>query len=210
MFERQLSDLASTGNETLYVFFGLIASGKSTLAESWAQSLGIKSYNSDRVRKDLAGLAVNAPQRESFNSGIYTAEFSRKTYDALLAHAEADLSAKRSVVLDGSYQSKAERLRVQEIAWRHKVPLIFIECRCPEMRLKERMAKRALDPSAVSDGRWEIYLQQKDRFERPDELAAGELITIDTDAPVDTLIARLVVLVQKARAEAVTRSASPA
>lgn len=194
----------------LYVFFGLIASGKSTLAEAWAQSRGINSHNSDRVRKELAGLAANAPQRASFNAGIYTAEFSRKTYDALLAHADSDLRLGRSVVLDGSYQSKAERKRVQEIARQHQAALIFIECRCPEPLLRERMARRALDPSAVSDGRWEIYLRQKDRFEPPDELMSGELITIDTDAPVATLIARLAELEQHTRAEAAPRSAPPA
>lgn len=210
MSDLQLTDDDNSRNQTLYVFFGLIASGKSTLAEAWAQSLGINSYNSDRVRKELAGLAVSTQQRESFNAGIYTAEFSRKTYDALLAHAEADLRVRRSVVLDGSYQSKGERLRVQEIARTHEATVIFIECCCPESLLQERMAQRALDPRAVSDGRWEIYLKQKDRFERPDELASGELITIDTDAPVDTLIARLAMLVQNARAEAVTRRALPA
>lgn len=210
MSDHQLPSGNFQGSNILYVFFGLIASGKSTLAEAWAQRLGINSYNSDRVRKELAGLAVNAQQRASFNAGIYTAEFSRKTYDALLAHAENELREKHSVVLDGSYQSKAERDRVREIARRHRASLIFIECRCPEPLLQERMALRAQDPSAVSDGRWEIYLLQKERFQKPDELASGELITIDTDAPVDTLLLRLAVLVQHARAEAATRGALPA
>jgi len=198
------------GGQVLYVFFGLIASGKSTLAEAWARSLGINSYNSDRVRKELAGLAVNAPQQESFNAGIYTAEFSRKTYDALLAYAQADLAAQRSAVLDGSYQSKAERERVREIAERHGAALIFVECRCPEPLLQERMAMRALDPNAVSDGRWEIYLQQKDRFEKPAELRSGELITIDTDAPLATLLTRLAVAVQHTCVEAANRRGLPA
>ena len=63
--------------------------------------------------------------------------------------------------------------------------------------MKERMAQRALDPLAVSDGRWEIYLQQKARFEAPDELPAAELISIDTDAPVETLLSRLTAMVKK-------------
>lgn len=182
---------------SLYVFFGLIASGKSTLAAAWAQTIGASYYNSDRVRKELAGLAANAPQQESFNAGIYTAEFSRLTYDALLSHADADLDRQRSAVLDGSYQNKAERARAIDLAHRHQARLIFVLCRCPEALMQERMARRALDPMAVSDGRWEIYLQQKARFEGPDELPAAGLISIDTDAPVETLLSRLSTMVEK-------------
>ena len=47
--------------------------------------------------------------------------------------------------------------------------------------MKERIAIRAQDPNAVSDGRWEIYLKQKERFKHPDELDSSELITINTD-----------------------------
>ena len=181
----------------LYVFFGLIASGKSTLAEAWAKSIGARYYNSDRVRKELAGLVANAPQQASFAAGIYSGEFSRKTYDALLSRADVDLGGKHPVVLDGSYQSRAERERVSALARRHGVKLIFVLCRCPEALMKERMALRAQDPTAVSDGRWEIYLKQKERFEAPDELAPAELATIDTEAPVATLLSRLRALLEK-------------
>jgi len=185
----------------LYIFFGLIASGKSTLAEAWAKTIGANYYNSDRIRKELAGLAVNAPQQESFNAGIYTSEFSRKTYDALLKRAEADLSLNRSAILDGSYQAKAERSRVQELGRRHNATVIFVLCRCPEELMQERMAMRAKDPMAVSDGRWEIYLQQKARFETPDELNSTEIITIDTNAPVETLLTRLNKMIEKINSE---------
>lgn len=182
---------------SLYVFFGLIASGKSTLAEAWSKALGATYYNSDRVRKELAGLAATAPQQESFNAGIYSRDFSRKTYDALLAHAETELAHNRSVVLDGSYQSRAERAFVRELARRYDAQLILVNCRCPEALLKERLALRAQDPMAVSDGRWEIYLQQKNRFEPPDELPPAELITLDTEAPLPTLLDRLAAMMEK-------------
>ena len=110
----------------------------------------------------------------------------------MLNQADADLKANRSVVLDGSYQSKAERLRVCDLARRRQVDLLFILCSCPEPLMKERMRIRAQDPKAVSDGRWEIYLKQKERFESPDELAPGECLRIDTDAPVDVLLSRLI------------------
>lgn len=180
----------------LYIFFGLIASGKSTLAEAWAKAIGANYYNSDRIRKELAGLAVNAPQQESFNAGIYTSEFSKKTYDALLNRAEADLSHNRTVVVDGSYQAKSERSRLLDVVRQQDTTALFVLCRCPEELMKERMAQRALDPMAVSDGRWEIYLQQKARFEQPDELTTTEIIAIDTSAPVATLLNRLGAMIE--------------
>jgi thymidylate kinase len=53
------------------------------------------------------------------------------------------------------------------------------------------MDEREQDPAAVSDGRWEIYQKQKKRFEKPDELATSELITIDTQAPLEDLLEEL-------------------
>jgi predicted kinase len=190
-----------TKRPQLYVFFGLIASGKSTLADAWAKVIGANYYNSDRLRKELAGLAVNAPQQESFNAGIYTTEFSSKTYDALLNHASTDLSFNRSVILDGSYQAKSERVRLQNLATEHRATVIFVLCRCPEELMKERMAQRAKDPEAVSDGRWEIYLQQKARFEAPDELSSNEIVTIDTNAPVEALLIQLGEMIEKINAD---------
>lgn len=175
----------------LYIFFGLIASGKSTLAEAWAKTIGAKYYNSDRVRKELAGLAANAPQQESFASGIYSTAFSQKTYDALLNLAATELDHSHSVVLDGSYQAKKERSRLLLLARARNTSATFILCRCPEEVMKERMILRAQDPRAVSDGRWEIYVQQKNRFEAPNELPADSIITIDTNSPVTTLLTQL-------------------
>ena len=57
--------------------------------------------------------------------------------------------------------------------------------------MKRRMDERVLDPHAVSDGRWEIYLRQKEVFEDPDELTADELVTLQTVAPMNELIEKL-------------------
>ena len=53
------------------------------------------------------------------------------------------------------------------------------------------MDEREQDPAAVSDGRWEIYQDQKNRFEPPHELAVSELINIDTQAPLEDLLKEL-------------------
>jgi len=181
----------------IHVFFGLIATGKSYLAEQWAAQQGIAWYNSDRLRMELAGLAAAERRPAGLNQGIYTREFSRKTYDALLERAEKEISGGRSVVLDASYQAAAERARVVELARRLGVGVRFVLCTCDEDVVRQRLAMRARDPEAVSDGRWEIYQAQKDRFEPPDELDPQTLIVLDTDDTPDNLLVRLAASLRK-------------
>jgi len=171
------------------VFFGMIATGKSYLAEAWASRQGCAYYNSDRVRKELVGLAPESRQPAPVGQGIYRPELSRATYDALLDKAERQLEASSDscVVLDGSYQARDERERVRK-RLAAKARLFFVHCICPEEVMRERMEQRQKDPLAVSDGRWEIYLQQKVRFEMPVELGPEQLLTMNTNQPVDALL----------------------
>jgi len=179
-------------NQQVVIFFGMIASGKSYLARHWVDRHGMTYHNSDVVRKEMAGLKPTANHQEEVDQGIYTSVFSRKTYDELLRRAQEDLgrSGCRGVVLDGSYQFRAERdlARTTLADWN----LRFVYCHCPEPVMKARMEQRCLDPDAVSDGRWEIYLKQKERFEPADELEEGrQLITINTDRMLEALLAEL-------------------
>ena len=175
----------------LYVFFGLIASGKSTLGQAFAEKHHMRYYNSDVVRKELAGQLAEDGRKAGFAEGIYTTAFTEKTYTELLVRAEKDLGAGISVILDASYQDPAERQRVRILAEKLALPLYFVLCICPEEEMKQRMEIRARDPKAVSDGRWEIYLKQKERYQAPNELPAGSLITINTDETMDKLLPKL-------------------
>jgi hypothetical protein len=182
-------DTDGSAKKRLLVFFGMIATGKSSLAAAFARKWGCSYYNSDIVWKELAGLAPDSRQIAHVDAGIYTREFSRRTYDALLSRALNDLEkeAHTCVVLDGSYQSLSERQRLFQMAGKH-CRLLFVYCRCPEAVMKKRMEKRLKNPRAVSDGRWEIYLQQKRRFEMPIELSPEQLLILDTDRPLSELL----------------------
>ena len=175
----------------IYVFFGMIATGKSTIAQGWAWLKQVRCYNSDWVRKELAGINPTESQRESVDSGIYTQEFSRKTYKTLIERAEARLKRGDSVAIDASFQYAQDRQDVMELVKKLNCRVCFILCQCPEEEMKRRMDQREKDPAAVSDGRWEIYLKQKKRFEPPDELPASKLIILDTRAPLEELLEEL-------------------
>lgn len=179
----------------LLVFFGMIATGKSYLASAWAAKYGVPYYNSDRLRKELAGALRGTGQGEAFGQGIYSPEFSRRTYDALIERAATHFQEGDSpcVVLDGSYQALAERDLLRQ-RFGTQCRLIFVHCSCEEAIIKERLKVRASDPKAVSDGTWDIYLAQKQAFQAP--FALEQIIEIDTDGSVTELIGRVTTAIE--------------
>lgn len=181
-----------TMKKRLLIFFGMIATGKSHLASAFAKKWGCAYYNSDIVRKELAGIPSHTRKLAAVDTGIYSGDFTRRTYDALLSRARNDLSLEecRCVVLDGSYQRCSER-ELLRAALGAEYRLVFIFCRCLETVMRQRMERRLKNSQAVSDGRWEIYLEQKQRFELPLELPEEQLLTVDTDRPLPELLSLL-------------------
>lgn len=176
---------------TLWVLFGPIAGGKSSLARELGHRLNVVPLNSDRVRKQLAGLQPTDKRPEAFGQGIYSSEFSRHTYARLFEEAEASLKRGKSVILDASFSSKSYRKEAISLAERLEVPYCFVYCYCSETETKARLARRAKNAEAVSDGRWEIFLEQAKNFEPPDEIAKDHLICIATDGPKERVRAQL-------------------
>jgi len=174
----------------LVVFFGMVATGKSYLASAWARQHDLPYYNSDRVRKELAGLSPTVEQPEKVGQGIYTPAFSRRTYDALIERAAQhfDTDKQACVVLDGSYQSLEERDLLRK-RFANQARLVFVHCFCAENVIRKRLEIRASDPDAVSDGSWEIYLSQKKCFQPVTE--AEQVIELDTDAPIEDLLRKV-------------------
>ncbi|MCW5210824.1 AAA family ATPase, partial [Desulfobulbus sp. N3] len=121
--------------------------------------------------------------------GIYTPEFSEKTYQTMLDSAAQNFNTDaRGVVLDGSYSKATDRQKVCELANALTIQILFILCSCSEQETQRRLALRAQDPNAVSDGRWEIFVQQRTTFEQPAELPPHQIIHIDTEAEPQELL----------------------
>lgn len=164
------------------VFFGMTATGKSFIAKALAKKKDWPYFNSDIVRKELAGIDPESHGKTAINDGIYAPAFTRRVYDELICMAEQVLSTKNAcaVILDASYQSLRERDLVRRLLGQ-KYRVIFIHCICPEEVVKKRLVQRQKDPRAVSEGRWEVYLAQKRNFQPPEEIEAGTLVVLETD-----------------------------
>jgi predicted kinase len=68
---------------------------------------------------------------------------------------------------------------------------VFVFCTCSEAVVRHRLALRAQDPEAVSDGRWEIYQHQLTTFERPDDLLETDCLHLNTEQSVADMAAWL-------------------
>lgn len=168
---------------------GMVATGKSCLARALAKRLGCRHYNSDVIRKEITGTLHKNSSTLAMDEGIYSSEISEKTYNEILKRAMARIVdfAASFVILDASYLQKKNREKLC-LAFHGKGKIMFFHCSVSKEVVKRRLVLRAHDHMEVSDGRWEVYLEQKKRFEYPAELSMEQLVSLDTDMPVSVLV----------------------
>ena len=171
--------------QMLLVTCGLVGTGKSTIARALSGTLGWELMTSDILRKELADLSPREHRYEKFHRGIYAPEFSRKTYGALFERAEAILKAGHPVLIDASFKKTADRQQALELARRTGAEFLLIECRCSEMEIQRRLARRASDEKELSDGRWELYGDQQKDFEKVEEMEPDLHVTLNTESSVE-------------------------
>jgi aminoglycoside phosphotransferase family enzyme/predicted kinase len=169
-FDLAWSHAGGIAHPLLIVSMGMPATGKTTLAHALATRLGLVHLSSDRVRKELAGVAPTARHTGAYNTGIYRPQMTSRTYATLHRRAGRWLRHGQSVVLDASYGNPAERVAAQRLARRTGVPLVVFVCEADEATIRQRLAARASDAAAVSDARLTNWPALRDAFSDPDEL----------------------------------------
>jgi uncharacterized protein len=174
----------------LYAVGGLIASGKSTLAEQLGAHIPAPIVDSDRTRKQLAGVDPFTPLPDAAFAGHYSAEASAETYAELLRRAEVVLRSKRSVVVEASFRTQADRKAALELARRCGVAFLFIECAASPEVCRARLVRRARDLS-ISDGRLELFDAFAKSFEPVRELPAESHLRVATDGPEDAAFSQV-------------------
>ena len=137
---------------------------QSILAQALAGRLGLVVISSDVTRKRLASVPEAEHRFEKFDAGIYSPEFSKKNYDAMLAEARSILSEGGSVIIDASFIKSGERLKAKRLAEETGARFFVLECNLKEGLTHRRLEQR-LREGSVSDGRWEIFESQRERFD---------------------------------------------
>jgi len=175
-FDLARSYLRPLPRPTLFLTAGLMGTGKTRLAEGLARRWGLVHISSDLVRKELAGISVAEHRYEPFNQGIYSQESTLETYREMFRRAEALLRQGRSVVLDASFSGSALRREALAIARDTGTASRLLLCAAPDAAVRPRLDRRLGRQGVASDGRWEIYAQQKASFEPLTE----EHVAVDT------------------------------
>lgn len=169
---------------------GVIASGKSTLAERLANTLGAPVVDTDRTRKNLLGVAATTPLATAAFSGAYAPQQTNEVYAETLRRADAVLRSGRTVVIDASFRSRSARADAVELARHHGVPFLFVECRVTRDLARQRLRERAREAS-VSDGRLEIFEHFVAAWQPADEFPTSEHLVLDTALAPESNLERI-------------------
>ncbi|MFI6494443.1 AAA family ATPase [Streptomyces sp. NPDC050564] len=167
---------------------GLPGSGKSTLSGALADRLGVTLLSSDRLRKELAGIPAEESAAAGYGEGLYTPEWTAKTYAALLERASALLSAGESVVLDATWSHAGQREAAQRTAERTSADLVALHCQVPDDVSAARLNTRG--PGA-SDAHVDVATAMAAA-----EPPWAEAVTVDTSGPLEAAVVQALAAVR--------------
>lgn len=171
------------------VVCGPPASGKSWLCRHLAAAVAWPHVATDVVRKRLAGLTPTA----SAHPEHYTAEFSRRTYAALLDDAAA--ATRRgagAVLLDGNFPTAAHRAQAAAAAAAAGTRPLFVFVDVDAATAAARARGRTGDPTNVSDAGAGVAARLRARFVPPGAGEGLDVLNLDGARPADELAAEVV------------------
>jgi aminoglycoside phosphotransferase family enzyme/predicted kinase len=141
------------------IFFGLIGSGKSFIAEKLAIKKEAIVLKTDVVRKELANLSPEEERKVPYQKNIYSYFFSQRIYKYLIKRSKKYYKNGYSVFLDGTFNKKEWRDMVKKIL-NKKITPIWIYLYAREKIIRKRLRK----VRKISNGRWEIFRQMRKDF----------------------------------------------
>jgi hypothetical protein len=162
---------------------GLSGSGKTWMARALAPRLRALHVRSDVERKRLAGLGPLEDSRSPLDGGIYTPEFTERTYARLRQCAEDALRGGESVIVDAAFLKRDERRRMRELASAMSTPMTILHCVSPPEVLRARVAHRAESGRDASEAGVAILERQPGFWEEFADEERAHAVTVDTSAP---------------------------
>jgi aminoglycoside phosphotransferase family enzyme/predicted kinase len=172
----------------LVIMLGLPGTGKTWLAQRLADRIDAFHFNSDSVRKQLAGVPILSRRADNLDKNLYTRALGIRTYRELERRTRTFLKAGQTVIADATFLHPDSRARFRAIAEKAGVPWLFVQADCPEKTVLSRMRRRARQ-DGFSEADMGVYRRMKGTFEPP---APGpHLVRVDTRRPVNRSLARI-------------------
>lgn len=165
---------------TLVCVGGIVASGKSTVADALADELACPVVDSDRTRRHLLGGSESDRREDPAWTGAYDPAITDRVYAEVLRRASVVLSSGRTVVIDASFRASAERHRARELARSRGAEFRFVQCQAPIEICRARLERRRSGPSDAHSSMFDGFVTS---FERVSDLPASEVIDLDTTDP---------------------------
>ncbi len=156
-------DLVKT-KPIFFITSGLTGSGKTTIARKISIDYHTHLIGTDEIRKELEGIDKFERHHDAYNTGLYSPDKMLYTYKKALEKADKLLSKGESVTMDATFKTKKLRDMAHNVARKNNANFLILFCITPEKFIKKYLEERVKKKS-ISDGRWEIYLKQKDSFE---------------------------------------------
>jgi predicted kinase len=135
------------------------------LARQLREPLHALHVRSDVERKRLAGLAPEADSRSPPDAGIYTPEYTARTYDRLHDCAAAALGGGESILVDAAFLRSDERLRFLLLAESLGARAAIVHCFAPAEVLRDRVAARSTARNDASEAGLDVLQRQPSWWE---------------------------------------------
>jgi aminoglycoside phosphotransferase family enzyme/predicted kinase len=165
----------------IIVVCGLAGSGKSTIARSLSARTAYQVFNSDVIRKQLAGAPLTRRSGGEYGQGLYSESFNTQTYDELLRQTEECLESGKGVIVDATFKEPRHRRKFVELSARLGRAIIFVECRADEEKTLERLKNRERSSSEVSDATEAVYLRQRAEFVPLNDIPESIRMVLNTE-----------------------------
>lgn len=172
----------SKASITMILMHGFSGSGKSTVAERLASSMGAIHIRSDIERKRLFNLEAGAKSHSKLGQGIYSGQASRDVYQRLIELAESIVLSGYSVIIDATFLHYALRERFHSLAQRLPCAFQIVSVEAPVEVMKARIHRRAeqdADPSEADAAILQYQLEHYDPFTEQEHDCVSKLDNSD-------------------------------
>lgn len=165
-----------TRRPALCITHGFSGSGKSYASRRLATQLEALHLRSDVERKRLAGLEATAGSGAPLAGGIYSPDFTHRTYQKLWDDARTILTAGFPVIVDATFLKRTYRDKFQELARMLKLPFLILDFQATEEILRQRIQKRIRERHDPSDANLKVLdyqLHHHDPLETSEQAATA-------------------------------------